>query len=86
MAHTPCQWGKCIRGVAQYICVCIVFSCSCSTELGSGVVSTDIYCGTSNSPVAVQGLVMPVVITIEHSRIVRVSVTAMNCLIQGSIA
>ena len=58
------------------ICACIVFSCSCSTELGSGVVSTAIYCGTSNSPVAVQGLVVPVVITIEHSKIVRVRVTA----------
>ena len=68
----------CISISNDRFCACIVFSSSCSTELGSGVVSTAIYCGTSNSPVAVQDLVMPVVITIEHSRIVRVRVTASN--------
>ena len=43
-----------------------------STELGSGIVSTALQCGTSRCPTEDLELENPVIITIEHSEEVRV--------------
>ena len=46
----------------------------CSTELGSGVVSTTAQCGSSICPSETLELDDPVVITIEHTDTVRVRI------------
>ena len=61
--------------MSEYTASCLLYYHTCnSTELASGIVSTALQCGTGRCPTDDLELINPVLVSIQHSDVIKVSV------------